>query len=73
MKTGRKTIFQPCEDHILSQFEKYRVSAQNLTGLTFNFNEKHLFTMKTRRKFIFQPREAHILSQLDATVLYVNF
>jgi hypothetical protein len=46
---------------IFSSFTKYRVSAQNLMGLAFDFTDKILFTTKIGQKFIFHPCEAHIL------------
>jgi hypothetical protein len=85
MKNGQKSIFHPCEAHIIARlditmmytsvlmFWKYQISVQNRKGLAFGFNEKCLFTVKTGRKSIFHPREAHILSRLDILVLYINF
>jgi hypothetical protein len=87
VKTSQKSVFHPCQAHILSRldvlvlyiffweegFQKYQVSAQNPKALAFGFTEKCMSTVKTSRKSVFHSREAHILSWIDVSVLYINF
>jgi hypothetical protein len=54
-------------------FQKYRVLAQTLKGLTFDFFEKRLFTAKTSQKLIFDTRDAHVLARSYIMVLYTIF